>query len=77
MGVNPNPIIIKDELCVWSTAKVVKDTVKLTTYFDNPANKGTMYLPKQGDLTEDVDTPMLLLIPAGLTEWLFIAQCSP
>ena len=36
-----------------------------------------MYLPKQGDFTEDVDTPMLLLIPAGLVQWLLIAQRSP
>ena len=61
LGVNPNAISIKDELWAWLAAKVVKDIVKLTTYFDNPANKGTMYLPKQGDLTEDVEAPVSLI----------------
>ena len=73
MGVNPNAIVIKDELWECLTAKVAKDVVKLTTHFNNPTNKGTMYLPKQGDLTEDVKTPVLILIPVGLVEWLLIA----
>ena len=77
MGVNLNTIVIKDELWNWSTAKVVNNAVKLTTYFDNPANKGIVYLTKQGALTADVETPVLLLIPAGLVEWLLIAQRSP
>ena len=77
MGVNPNAIIIKDELWNWSTAKVVNNIVKLTTYFDNLAKKVIMYLTKQGDSTADVKTPVLLLIPAGLAKWLLIVQRSP
>ena len=68
LGVNPNAIVIKDELWTWSTVKVVNAIVKLTAYFDNPANKGLVYKPKQGDLTEDTETPVLLFIPAGLVE---------
>ena len=29
-----------------------------------------MYTPKQDDTQEDVETPMLLLIPVGLVEWM-------
>ena len=43
LGINPNAIVIKDELWMWSTEKFVNKIVKLTTYFDNPANKGLMY----------------------------------
>ena len=68
MGINPNAIVIKDELWDLSPATVANDIVKLTTYFDDPANKGIMYIQQQGDTTESVETPVLLLIPAGLVE---------
>ena len=66
MGINPNAIVIKDELWVWSPATVADDVVKLTTYFDDPANKGIMYVQQQGNTTQSVKTPVLLLIPTGL-----------
>ena len=76
MGIDPNAIIIKDEIWVWSPATVADKVIKLTTHFDNLANKGIMYVQQQGDTTKSVETPVLLLIPAGLVEWLLIAQCS-
>ena len=72
VGINPNAIVIKDELWVWSD-----NIVKLATYFDNPSNKGIMYVQQQNDTTKSVDTPVLILIPTGLVEWLLIAQHSP
>ena len=43
MGLNPNTVVIKDELWKWTTAKIMTDFYKLTRYFNDPANKGTMY----------------------------------
>ena len=68
VGINPNAIVIEDELWDGSQATVANNVVKLTTYFDDPANKGIMYIQQQGDTTESVETPVLLLIPAGLVE---------
>ena len=64
-------------LWAWSEANVVSDAVTLTTHFGDPANIGISYAQKQGETTEDVETPFLLLIPAGLVEWLLVAKCSP
>ena len=77
VGINPNAIIVKDELWVWLPATAADDIVNLTTYFDDPANKGIMYVQQQNDMTKRVDTPVLIFMPAGLVEWLLIAQRSP
>ena len=51
--------------------------MKLATFFDVQTNRGKLYTKKQGDSEAEVDTPMLLFIPAGLVEWLAIKRRTP
>ena len=69
-SVNPAVILVEDEVWNWSKARVMKDVVKLATLYGNENNRGLMYTPKQGDVIEEVDTAMVLIIPAGLVEWM-------
>ena len=66
IGGNPYAILLEDAFWNWTRAKVVKDIVKLTTFFNVTTNRGSIYIPKGGDIFEDTETPMLLLISAGL-----------
>ena len=66
MGVNQYAIFIEDAFWDWTRAKVVKDVVKLTTFFNVTTNRGSMYVPKEGGTLKDTETPMLLLISTGL-----------
>ena len=57
MGVDPTAILNEDSFWNWKKGKVVKNIVKLTNFFDVMTNGGLMYIPKQDDTLEDVDTP--------------------
>ena len=46
IGVNPYTILLKDAVWNWTKAKVVKDIMRLTTFFGNTTNRGLMYIPK-------------------------------
>ena len=48
----------------------MKDKAILATYFSQTTNSGLMYTPKQEDTQEDVEKPVLLMIPGGLVEWM-------
>ena len=51
--------------------------MRLTTFFDNMANRGSMYTPKGDDTQVDAETPMLHLIPVGLVEWMLTTPRTP
>ena len=76
MGVNPYAILLKDAVWNWTKAKVVKDVMKLTTFFGDTTNMVSMYIPKGGDTQVDAETPMLRLIPMGLVEWMLTTPCT-
>ena len=50
---------------------------KLAAFFKEPTNIGKIYQKVVGDTVLEVDTPMLLLIPTGLVEWLSSARRTP
>ena len=77
MGVNPYAILLRDAVWNWMKAKVVKDIMRLATFFGNTTNRGLMHIPKGGDTLVDMETPMLLLVPAGLLEWMLTTPCTP
>ena len=52
MGANPYAILLKDAVWNWTKAKVVKDIMRLTTFFGNTTNRGLMYIPKADDTLE-------------------------
>ena len=68
MGVNLYAILLEDTVWDWMKVNVVKDVMKLAAFFSEESNRGLMYAPKQDDTQVDVESPMLLLIPAGLVE---------
>ena len=76
MGVNPNTILLEDAVWNWMKAKVAKNTMRLTTFFDDTTNRVEMYIPKGGDTQVDAETLMLLLIPMGLVEWTLTTPCT-
>ena len=67
-GENPHAVVISDNVWVWTAVKVAKEVHKLAAFFEEPTSIGKMYLKAVGDTVVEVDTPMLLLIPAGLVE---------
>ena len=77
MDVNPYAILLEDDFWNWTRSKVGKDVVKLTTFFNVTTTRGLMYISKADDTLEDVETPMLLLIPVGLVEWMLTTPCTP
>ena len=58
-GENPHAVVIHDDAC-------------LGAFLGDRTNIGKMYVKASGDDVAKADTPMLLLIPAGLVlvEWL-------
>ena len=77
IGVNPHAIVIEDKAWAWEKATVATEAHKLGTFFDNQANRGKLYTKKRGDAEEEVETPMLLHIPAGLVDWLAKERRTP
>ena len=77
MGGNPYAILLEDAFWNWTRAKVVKDIVKLTTFFDVTTNRGLICIPKPDDTPEDMEEPMLLMIPMGLVEWMLATPRTP
>ena len=69
-GVKPWVILVEDTVWDWTKARVVKDVVELAAFFGDESNRGLMYVPTSEDTQVDTEAPMLLLIPAGLVEWM-------
>ena len=55
----------------------MKDIVKLSTFFDVTTNRGLVYISKPDDTLDDVEIPMLLLVPAGLVQWMLTTPRTP
>ena len=66
--VYPAAILVEDEVWKWTKEKVVKDAVRLASSYGEASNRVLMYTPKQDDVKVDVETTMVLMIPAGLVE---------
>ena len=49
----------------------------LETFYGDASNKGLKYTPKQGDVKEDVETAMVLMIPTGLVECMLTTPYTP
>ena len=41
---------------------------KIDNFFEDPTNMGNMYTKVQGDADAELETPMLLFIPAGMVD---------
>ena len=76
-GVNPNAVVISDDVWAWTAAEVATQAHKLAAFSKEPTNIGKLYTKVATDDVLEVDTPMLLLIPAGLVEWLASARRTP
>ena len=58
-GVNPVVILVEDDVWKWTKAKVMKEVVRLATFYGDASNRGLMYTPKYDDVKVDVETPMV------------------
>ena len=76
-GANPTAIMLEDAVWNWMTANFVEDIVQLTSFFHEVSNRGLMYTPKHDVAKVDMKTPMVLMIPAGLVEWMLTTLCTP
>ena len=74
---NPQAAVISDDTWVWIAVEVTQEVHKLAVFFEEPTNIGKNHMKAVGDTVVEVDTPMLLLIPAGLVEWLASARRTP
>jgi len=76
-GENPHAVVIHDDAWVWTAVDVVTTVHKIDAFFGDPTNISKIYAKANDDDVKKVDTPMLLLIPAELVEWLSSTRHTP
>ena len=73
----PNGIVIVDVIWKWKNAKIMMDPIPMVGFYVVVVNWGKVYPPGAGDSKEECETPVMLLVPSGLPEWIMDTLQTP